>query len=122
VLSVRLLQSQQCYALRRISVPAIFMDHLSAEMRRALALADEAGDGVLDGMGNPAGHRPGFCYGSAGLRDQAVKARDNYLRNLGEAWKHPEREQAQQPRSRANDGAAAHARYVQRISNAWRQP
>jgi hypothetical protein len=105
----------------RVALP--FMDHLSVEMRRALSLMDCGGDGgIVDGMGHLAGHRPGFCYGSAPSHDKANEARDGYLRRISDAWKHPQEVKVPPPRSRSNthDAQSAHDRYVQRIANAWR--
>jgi hypothetical protein len=100
----------------RVALP--FMDHLSAEMRRALSLAD----GGTDIQGFIPGHRPGFAV--AAVKDEA--ARDKYIRNVGDAWKNSPPEQPTQPfglsspRPSAQDAEQAYRAYVDRISNAWR--
>jgi hypothetical protein len=97
----------------RIRVPLPFMDHLSAEMRRALGLAD----GGTDVQGFIPGHRPGFAV--AAVKDEA--ARDKYIRNVGDAWKNPTSGQPT-PRPSAQEAEQAYRAYVDRISNAWRSP
>ena len=76
---------------------AIASDAEMRRMRDAIA-ADDPRTMVVDGLGNPAGQRPGACY----LRtiphtvDHAVQvtadvmrreARDDYIRELTDAWR-----------------------------------
>jgi hypothetical protein len=103
----------------RVRIPLPFMDHLSAEVRRALSLAD----GGTDLQGFIPGHRPGFAV--AATKDEA--ARDKYIRNVGDAWKKPPTVQQTQrttpsspPKSSTHDAEQAYRAYVDRISNAWR--
>jgi hypothetical protein len=102
----------------RVALP--FMDHLSAEMRRALSLADVS----TDIQGFIPGHRPGFAV--AAVKDEA--ARDKYISNVGDAWKKPPTRQPasplafSSPRPSVRDAEQAYRAYVDRISNAWRSP
>jgi hypothetical protein len=102
-----------------VRVPATFMDHLPPELRRALGIMDAG----TDMQGFIPGHRPGFAV--AVVKDEA--ARDEYIRNVGDAWKHPPAEQptlrttpSSPPKPSTHDAEQAYRAYVDRISNAWR--
>jgi hypothetical protein len=103
-------------------VPMRFMDGLSEQTRRALGLQDSF---VHDGMGHPAGYRPGFCFAAVSdeLTDRAMRARDRYIRNLADAWKNPLSERTTKqssPRSSNDEAEQAYRAYVDRLTNAWR--
>src|SRR5262245_16133302 len=66
----------------RIRVPMPFMDHLPPEVRRAFGLCDAS---VHDGMGHPAGHKPGYVFGAD--RSCYLDAREQYIRELRDAWR-----------------------------------
>jgi hypothetical protein len=40
---------------------------------------------VHDGMGNPAGHRPGYVFGAD--RSSYLNAPEQYIRDLRDAWR-----------------------------------
>jgi hypothetical protein len=119
-----------------LRVPIPFMDALSAATRRVFAGADAALPVVHDGLGNPAGHRAGFVFGPAELRDDAAAAYAERSALLNDAWRSPSAQSRSAPRQGKDDcndaggrgdkpatrdaAAAAYAAYVARISNAWR--
>jgi hypothetical protein len=113
-----------------VGVPLMLCDHRPG-----------ATDGLClhDGMGNPAGHKPGYVLGSnAEQRKGAAEAYHERTAQLQNAWRSPaeaaKRNEAQLEAWRrpgaspglrqdaATDRAAAYAGYVQRIQNAWRTP
>ena len=101
----------------RVRVALPFMDHLPPEVRRALGLCDAS---VHDGMGHPAGHKPGYIFG--GDRSSYSNAREHYIRELQDAWR-SKRIEASSTNERSTSGDAkvdAYTEYRQRISNAWR--
>lgn len=106
----------------RVRVALPFMDHLSMEMRRALALMIDDGTDV---QGFIPGHRPGSNVRVT--TDES--ARDEYIRRINDAWKNPPTEQPTQrttpsspPKPSMHDAEQAYRAYVDRISNAWRSP
>lgn len=106
----------------RVRVALPLMDHLSEEVRQALGITD---GGAVDVQGFPIGHRPGFAV--AAVKDEG--ARDRYIRNVGDAWRHPPSEQPtlrttpfSPPKPSTHDAEHSYRVYVDRISNAWRSP
>jgi hypothetical protein len=120
----------------RVAIP--FMDALSAATRRVFR--DDALPPTYDGMGNPAGRRPGFVFGPPGLTADAAAAYAAFKAWLSDAWRSPsahpgvERDNGEDNNDRGDDGtrgtggegrathyaAAAYADYCTRIANAWR--
>jgi hypothetical protein len=101
----------------RISVAPLFMDHLPPEVRRAFGLSDLS---LHDGMGHPAGHKPGFIFG--GDRSCYLNAREQYIHELQDAWR-SKRIEASSTNERSTSGDAkvdAYTEYRQRMANAWR--
>jgi hypothetical protein len=80
---------------QRLRVPLAMMDDLSRSVADGFAVHQSR---VVDGLGRPAGHRPGACYLRAAphTTDHAVavmqdhlrrEARDEFIRELCDAWK-----------------------------------
>ena len=97
----------------RVRVALPFMDHLPPEVRRAFGLCDAR---VHDGMGHPAGHKPGYIFG--GDRSSYSNAREHYIRELQDAWR-PKPADANE-RSVTDAIGDAYTEYRQRMANAWR--
>jgi hypothetical protein len=113
-----------------VRVPLMLCDHQPG-----------ATDGLCfhDGMGNPAGHKPGYVLGgNAEQQKRTAEAYHERTTQLQNAWRSPaeaaKRNETQLEAWRrpgaspglrqdaAADRAAAYAGYVQRIQNAWRTP
>src|SRR5262249_4830974 len=126
-----------------VRVPMPFMDALSARTARAFADNKAA---VLDLMGAPAGHRPGYAVAADVRDDPTEAARQLYIQRLTNAWRGPVADNAEgvstsdppddiaqlpiaQQLADSADAAADleavraayHAEYVRRISNAWKK-
>jgi hypothetical protein len=120
----------------RVAMP--FADALSARTARAFADREPL---VLDLMGNPAGHRPGYAVAADDWQecDDALdptgkvvmtpgeQARQRYILRLNESWK--TMAYAKQhapppglPSADSMDPEDAYERYKARLSNAWRGP
>jgi hypothetical protein len=103
---------------RSIRVPISFMDAYHRAQLKDVA--------VHDGLGNPAGHRPGFVYETTGARP-ADDARNAYVKWLGEAWCQPTRDAASHAgttvvaRPTASSKEDAYREYCEYLSNAWRR-
>jgi hypothetical protein len=80
---------------QRLRVPLTMMDDLSRAVADGFAAHQSR---VVDGLGRPAGHRPGACYlrTAPHTTDHAVavmqdhlrrEARDEFIRELCDAWK-----------------------------------
>lgn len=121
-----------------VRVPMPFMDSLSARTSRAFA-RDSNRPLVLDLMGQPAGHRPGYLVQADQYRDyeppdttddagqltQGEQARRRYMQRMSEAWKTETYAKAHRPRpgglpSRDSDPDDAYENFKHRLSNAWR--
>ena len=101
-----------------VRVPMPFMDHLPPEVRRAFGLCDAS---VHDGMGHPAGHKPGYAFG--GDRSCYLDAREHYIRELQDAWRSKPPDASSTGNDRRTTGDAtvdAHTEYQRRLTNAWR--
>ncbi len=62
---------------------------------------------VVDALGNPAGHRPGPVFAGDGYRARD-NAYDQFVRELGDAWKQPtEPDVATRPNAPTRDAAAS---------------
>jgi hypothetical protein len=97
----------------RVSVPCLFMDALSEQTRRALG---RSALGLHDGMGHPAGHKPGFVFGTD--RSCYLNAREQHIRELQDAWRPKPTDAAG---SSVTDAEVdAYTEYKQHITNAWR--
>jgi hypothetical protein len=90
----------------RVRVPLMLMDELQRSVQA---------NRLHDGMGNGAGHKPGFVF-TAG-RDEAPSrtAHDEYVTDTADAWRSTT-VAVPQP---TND---AYAAYVAQLSGAWRSP
>jgi hypothetical protein len=113
-----------------LRVPMSFMD------RAALAALHKAypdgGAPLHDGMGNPAGFKPGFAYRGHvpfAHHERAGHARQAYLDALTQAWKNPPAEikppapkPSPPPPQRAGDGHRVWQNYVANLSTAWKNP
>jgi hypothetical protein len=121
-------------------VPLPFRDALSARTRAAFDRV--AGRPlVLDLLGRPAGHGPGFAVATADwvapsdaldptgevVLTPGEEARRRYIAALNESWKTTGYAQRHRPSpglasTDSAEPADAYERYKQRISNAWRTP
>jgi hypothetical protein len=104
---------------RSLRVPLSFMD--------AYHRAEFNDVAVHDGLGNPAGHRPGFVYETT-LARPAHHARDAYVKWLGEAWRQPRGDAASHasttdaaPPAASLSKEDAYREYCEYLSNAWRR-
>jgi hypothetical protein len=128
-----------------VRVPMPFMDALSARTNRAFMRDSMRGPLVLDLMGAPAGHRPGYVMPTDDWDDPTEAARQLYIQGLTNAWRGPVADNAEgvstsdplddiaqlptalQLADSADAAAdleavraAYQAEYVRRISNAWK--
>ena len=69
-----------------VRVPMRFMDALSARTSRAF-MRDSNRPLVLDLMGNPAGHRPGYAVAADDWQEYDDAPRQLYIQRMSEAWK-----------------------------------
>jgi hypothetical protein len=86
---------------------------------------------VVDALGQPAGHRPGYCFSAHGSTDQARGAAEAaYIMHkdwLQNAWRRKPVEQRSEHKPAASleelrrQSEAARERYIQRVENAWRR-
>jgi hypothetical protein len=120
-------------------VPMTFMD--AAQRQTQAILARENGDGtdedagmtVHDGLGNPAGYKPGFAFAAddEDARDAAVATRQACIDRMSSAWKKPPADADQQDdpgnhadltdaqlRDRVAKTYDAHSSW---LANAWRK-
>jgi hypothetical protein len=70
-----------------VRVPMPFMDALSARTNRAFMRDSMNKKLVLDLLGAPAGHRPGYVAAADDWDDLGEAARQRYIQRLSEAWK-----------------------------------
>jgi hypothetical protein len=91
----------------RVHVPALFMDGNPRLLH--------------DGMGNAAGHKPGYCFAegpAACIADAALDAaRREYDAMLIDAWRGPASKRAA---PFADTGHDPYAAYEERLTSAWR--
>jgi hypothetical protein len=103
----------------RFRVPLEAMDGV----QRAVAGAQHA---LHDGMGNPAGYKPGYVFSD----DQDALARSEeaycaYNERVTAAWRQEKPSPQDKPSAPETTGDAladARAQYVNRLTNAWRRP
>jgi hypothetical protein len=83
-----------------------------------LYLADGAPSLLHDGMGNLAGHKPGYVFAPPRPSDEVRShAHADYQRRLRDAWRG---DGAQPADNGGRDLGAAYAGYEDRLRNAWR--
>jgi len=86
---------------------------------------------VVDGLGRPAGHRPGAVYLSAdaGTTEHAVRvtadamrheARDQYEHELTDAWRGSERHEIEVKPLTGDSRVDAYLSYQEDVQNRWR--
>ena len=89
-------------------------------LRVGIAMMDGTQTRVVDGLGRPAGHGPGFCYLSGVEGDLAAArrqvGRDEYLQRMADAWRGP----GHKTHDHEISGDEARDEYLNRLRNAWR--
>jgi hypothetical protein len=111
-----------------------FMDNMSASTNRAF-MRDSADSRVrvVDLLGQPGGHRPGYAIPTNEYRDydydtddEGEAARQRYIQRMTEAWKTNAYAKQHRPRPGgtppSTDSMDAYELYKYRLSNAWRTP
>lgn len=100
-----------CKDGERIRVPMTLLDGAQREMaeRMKAAMRDDAL--VVDALGRPAGHAPGFLYPASGT-DAARRVELNHAEAV-----------TRRAMMDCNDSSGiTRAEYIAQVSNAWRQP
>jgi hypothetical protein len=118
-----------------LRVPMPFMDSaVSAALHAAFGdAAFDSAKPLHDGMGNPAGYKPGFAYGGpVADHARAHTARQAYVDAVTSAWRDPPPLQVPPsghsnalkpaPKPPQRDGHRAWQAYVARTANAWKHP
>jgi hypothetical protein len=119
-----------------LRVPMTFMDRAAlAALHKAYP---EGGAPLHDGLGHPAGFKPGYAYGGNvpfAHHQRASDARQAYVDGLRDAWKQPPAKvtpalpsnskfpaPGPSKSSDGDDGHRAWQTYVNNLSNAWKHP